>query len=609
MLRSRSSRWFGPLVGSCLLLGCEKSDPPTPTPQRASSVAPRTASTELPQEVKGQAPPAPDETPAPEPTAWSVFPSFPPDYQGAWFYVTSLGAGVYNEPAFERSEKLGYLRHGGKVPVKAEPVSKKDCKGGWYEIQGGGYICGNLGTTKGDDPRVKFGTTPPKLDDVLPYPYARNAKHGTPLYKSVPSREQMEHYEPYLVKDKKDAGAEQKKAESEKADKADKAEETDKKNPASDQKKPDSVAASADANAKTQYASDTVSAASVAPGVGAGGVVNGPAAPSGMGEPLADPGLAAEEPEPETPWWQRENIKDELHKVKLDELESEADEILAKRMVTGFYIAVDRTFRWNNRAWYKTTRGLITPVERFWQTAGPKFQGVELDGQALKLPIGWVYGGRKKDGTYSIDPETQAIKNAKTVEKFVALPLAGESITVNKTRYERLADGSYIKRAHIQMTEPGPLPSDLGPDERWIDINLSTQTLVAFVGPRPVYATMISSGKESKIKDKDHRTPTGEWHIREKHVTTTMDGDGTAAGDLPYSIEDVPYVMYFHRAFAIHGAFWHNNFGIRMSHGCVNLAPLDAKYLFFFTDPVIPAGYHGVFAQKKTPGTRVVVHE
>ena len=88
-----------------------------------------------------------------------------------------------------------------------------------------------------------------------------------------------------------------------------------------------------------------------------------------------------------------------------------------------------------------------------------------------------------------------------------------------------------------------------------------------------------------------------------------MDGDGTAAGDLPYSIEDVPYVLYYHRAYALHGAFWHNNFGVQMSHGCVNLAPLDAKYLFFFADPVIPPGFHGVWATEAQPGTRIVVHD
>ena len=72
----------------------------------------------------------------------------------------------------------------------------------------------------------------------------------------------------------------------------------------------------------------------------------------------------------------------------------------------------------------------------------------------------------------------------------------------------------------------------------------------------------------------------GEWRVREKHTSSTMDGEGTAAGDLPYSIEDVPYVMYFHKAYALHGAFWHRNYGTRMSHGCINVPLGTSLWLF-----------------------------
>jgi lipoprotein-anchoring transpeptidase ErfK/SrfK len=145
--------------------------------------------------------------------------------------------------------------------------------------------------------------------------------------------------------------------------------------------------------------------------------------------------------------------------------------------------------------------------------------------------------------------------------------------------------------------------------ESWIDVNVSQQTLVAFRGETPTYATLVSTGKESSIKAKDHRTPHGAWRIRVKHVTDTMDGDGSAAGDLPYSIEDVPYVMYFHRSYALHGAFWHRNYGVRMSHGCVNLAPLDAKHVFFAMQPMLPAGAHGVWSDDDVPGSIIQVHD
>jgi lipoprotein-anchoring transpeptidase ErfK/SrfK len=133
--------------------------------------------------------------------------------------------------------------------------------------------------------------------------------------------------------------------------------------------------------------------------------------------------------------------------------------------------------------------------------------------------------------------------------------------------------------------------------------------LVASRGSTPFFATLVSSGKHSRDPEKDHSTPTGAWRIREKHITATMDGDGTAAGDLPYSIEGVPYVMYFHKAYALHGAFWHQNYGVQMSHGCVNLAPLDAKYLFFHTGPEVTEGLHGGWASEDRKGSLVVVHE
>jgi hypothetical protein len=81
------------------------------------------------------------------------------------------------------------------------------------------------------------------------------------------------------------------------------------------------------------------------------------------------------------------------------------------------------------------------------------------------------------------------------------------------------------------------------------------------------------------------------------------------AADGPYSIEDVPYIQYFNGSYALHGAFWHAAFGSVKSHGCVNLAPWDAKILFGWTDPQVPQGWHAAFATKERPGTRVIVHD
>lgn len=530
------------------LLGCAKKPPPGAGSEETSgseTTAARAGNPTLPDELSPKPEPAaPDAGAKPEP------------WKGPWLAVTSPAAAIYSVTAFDKEKKLGYARNGGRLPVKPSPVNKQGCTGGWFEVVSGGYACGNLGTTDLEHPQVKYAIKAPDLEAVLPYQYARNAKNGTPLYKSVPSREQMLTYEPYLDTSKK------------KSDES--------------------------ADGAAEPSDEAVRAASVATDAG----------PFGLSTP-ADGDAGA----PAVPWWQRENAKDTLHEVTLEELNAEGDDVLAKRMVTGFYIAVDKTFSWNGRSWYKSTKGLVAPADRFWLTPGSKFKGIELDGAKNKLPLAWVYGGRKTAPTYTIDAETQKVKPAKAVERFTALALTGKEVERDGIRYSELRDGTYIKNIHVRITRPGPPPTEIGPNERWIDVNLKEQTLVAFEGTRPVYATLVSTGKQSSVKDKDHRTPTGKWRIREKHVTTTMDGNGTAAGDLPYSIEDVPFVMYFHQSYAVHGAFWHQNFGVQMSHGCVNLAPLDAKHLFFFADPPLPEGFHGAWSNKERPGSYIVVHE
>jgi lipoprotein-anchoring transpeptidase ErfK/SrfK len=112
-------------------------------------------------------------------------------------------------------------------------------------------------------------------------------------------------------------------------------------------------------------------------------------------------------------------------------------------------------------------------------------------------------------------------------------------------------------------------------DQRWIQINLSKQNLIAWEGSKPVYAITISSGKRS--------TPTrvGAFKIQTKLRKTRMRGRG-------YDVPNVPHTMYYQGGYAIHGAYWHNRFGTPVSHGCVNLAPNHAKWVFEWADVGTP---------------------
>ena len=117
----------------------------------------------------------------------------------------------------------------------------------------------------------------------------------------------------------------------------------------------------------------------------------------------------------------------------------------------------------------------------------------------------------------------------------------------------------------------GKRPFGVGDSERWIDVNLSTQALNAFEGDTLVYSALVSSGLPS------FPTVTGQFRTWIKFESQTM--DGRLLG-YDYYLENVPYVMYFYEDYAIHGAYWHNNFGYPMSHGCVNVSIPDSQWLF-----------------------------
>jgi lipoprotein-anchoring transpeptidase ErfK/SrfK len=85
-----------------------------------------------------------------------------------------------------------------------------------------------------------------------------------------------------------------------------------------------------------------------------------------------------------------------------------------------------------------------------------------------------------------------------------------------------------------------------------------------------------------------------------------MQGGSRAAGDY-YNLPNVQWVQYFYRDYSFHGAYWHNNFGVPMSHGCINMTNNDAKWLFDWAAPTVSyRGWH--FMDGASPGTLVVVH-
>ena len=139
--------------------------------------------------------------------------------------------------------------------------------------------------------------------------------------------------------------------------------------------------------------------------------------------------------------------------------------------------------------------------------------------------------------------------------------------------------------------------------EKWIDINLTDQTLTAYVGETPVRTFVISSGGPG------HETVTGSFRIWAKVSIQDMSGGSRAAGTY-YYVEDVPWVQYFYADYSIHGADWHNDFGWPVSHGCVNMRVEEARWLFEWAEPHLDAKTieNGTWVFTGSEGTRVEVH-
>jgi lipoprotein-anchoring transpeptidase ErfK/SrfK len=133
------------------------------------------------------------------------------------------------------------------------------------------------------------------------------------------------------------------------------------------------------------------------------------------------------------------------------------------------------------------------------------------------------------------------------------------------------------------------------PGEKWIEVNVTTQQLIAWEGDVPVMTATVSTGLPN--------TPTilGEFNIYWKLESGPMSG-------ADYYLPGVPYTMYFYSGYALHGTYWHSNFGQPMSHGCVNLETSQAKALYEWASPLVPEGQTQVVATADNPGTLVVIH-
>jgi lipoprotein-anchoring transpeptidase ErfK/SrfK len=269
--------------------------------------------------------------------------------------------------------------------------------------------------------------------------------------------------------------------------------------------------------------------------------------------------------------------------------------------------AICQHFLWENRAFGLTTELDLIALDRVKLVQPSEFHGVELlAGEAL--PVGFV-----KDHyapKYAADAHGNPIPHgAFGYRQGVKLTGKRQAGGFLETR-----DGGFASAVSLRILPArDSFPSFATGDRKWVDISIREQSLVAYIGTRPVYATLVSSGRgglgpsgaySDSAMEKSSSTVRGTFMIYQKEVSSTMDGDEDQSDS--FNLRDVPFVQYFHKGFALHGTYWHDDFGKVRSHGCVNLAPIDAAWLFEWTDPTVPADWHGVVNKER--GTVVYIH-
>ncbi len=268
----------------------------------------------------------------------------------------------------------------------------------------------------------------------------------------------------------------------------------------------------------------------------------------------------------------------------------------------GFAVAISEERVVDGTRYGLSGNELWIPMRDLSPTRPFSFQGAEVPaGSETSIPFAWVTvtSARVYGGPTAAKPTSQSFA------QFVKVPAFEEAGTFQK--FTRIGDDQWVMSKDIRRPTVAPPPEevDVAANERWIDVDLASQTLVAYEGKSPVFATLVSTGKGKQ--GTSNATPKGTTRIWVKLASSNMDNLEDENANRFYRMENVPYVQYFAKGVGLHGAFWHRSFGQVRSHGCVNLAPLDAQRLFWFTSPRLPAGWTAVLPSAREQGSVVRV--
>jgi lipoprotein-anchoring transpeptidase ErfK/SrfK len=198
--------------------------------------------------------------------------------------------------------------------------------------------------------------------------------------------------------------------------------------------------------------------------------------------------------------------------------------------------------------------------------------GIELD-RTPSHSFGWILPFNpsletKRAPGYSPDTYT-----GHTLNQYQIVPVYSTQV-VDGVEWDLVAPDEWVESRMIGRVTPNTTPPDGIPSDRWIEVNLEEQTLAVYDQNKLIYATLIASGMDPFF------TKPGLFQIQRKLDSTPMSGSFAADRSDYYYLEDVPWTMYYDNARALHAAYWRTAYGFPQSHGCVNLNPADAHWLY-----------------------------
>lgn len=230
-------------------------------------------------------------------------------------------------------------------------------------------------------------------------------------------------------------------------------------------------------------------------------------------------------------------------------------------------------------AYYRIDKGFV-PMSGVRALHPSDFAGVRLT-DTVHLPITWVVASAERSRQV-VDAPKKRGRLVRTVERY-------QQVVVRNSQngFVDIGDeqhgSEWLPQTATATATVSARPTGVAATALWLDVHLAQQTLVLYRGDTPIFATLVSTGK------KNHATPTGEFTIYAKAAVTGMSSE--AGERAQYDVSAVPWAMRFTKGVYLHAAYWHDGFGVRRSHGCVNLSPIDARWLYDTLPPAVPDGW------------------